>query len=118
MPRVLVVEDEPLIGLMVVEWLAELGFDTEGPVSTVPEAIALINGVKLDAAILDVSLGNQDCTPLANALSAKGIPFALASGHAADRYVANCANALLLSKPYDYEAFRSMMTQLLSASSR
>jgi len=45
MPRVLVVDDEPLIAMMVEDWLSELQYETVGPVGSAPEALALIGGV-------------------------------------------------------------------------
>ena len=79
-PRVLVLEDEPLIAMMLRTWLTELGCETVGPAHTVPSALALIEEGPLDGAILDVSIGDQDCSPVAEALRHKGIPFALATG--------------------------------------
>src|SRR6267142_6164707 len=102
-PHVLVLEDEPLIALMVREWLTELGCETVGPAHTVPAALALIKNGTLDGAILDVSIGDQNCFPVADALLSKGIPFALATDRApGDGLPTNYAGALSLSKPYDF----------------
>ncbi len=62
MPRILVLDDEPLISMMVEElismmveeWLTELGCETVGPANSVPNALGLINGTAIDGAILDV----------------------------------------------------------------
>jgi CheY-like chemotaxis protein len=64
-PRVLVLEDEPLIAVMVRDWLDELGCETVGPAHTVPAALALIEGALLDGAILDMTIGRETDWPRA-----------------------------------------------------
>ena len=118
MPRVLVVEDEPLIALMVQDWLTELGCETVGPANTVQDALTLIDGQAQDAAILDVSLGKQDCYPVADALRTRGVPIALATGHSLDGPAAGYAEALSLSKPYDFEAAKGTLAKLLNGPAR
>ena len=113
MPRVLVVEDEPLIAMMVKDWLGELGCQTVGPANTVAQALGLIAGAPVDAALLDVSLRNQDCSEVAEALHKQGVPFAFATGHATTGLATRYAQALSLSKPYDFEAVRGVMARLL-----
>jgi CheY-like chemotaxis protein len=56
MPRILVLEDEPLIAFMVRDWLAELGYETAGPAPSVRSALEIIAASNVDGAILDVSL--------------------------------------------------------------
>jgi DNA-binding response OmpR family regulator len=112
-PRLLVLEDEPLIAMMLRNWLAELGYETAGPAYTVQTALSLIEGGPLDAAILDVSIGDQDCSPAADELRRKGIPFALATGRSRDALASAYADAPLLSKPYDFAAVRSIVSGLL-----
>jgi CheY-like chemotaxis protein len=115
MPRVLVLEDEPIIAMMVREWLTELGCEPVGPAPTIAHALELINGAaNLDGAILDLSIGDQDSTPVADILREHGVPFAFATGHAVEGLTANYAQALTLSKPYDFEAFRGVVTKLLN----
>jgi CheY-like chemotaxis protein len=112
-PRVLVLEDEPLIAMMMQEWLTELGCETVGPAHTVATALALIKDGSLSGAILDVTIGNGDCAPVAEALRQKGIPFALATGRAADGLAVSYGNALSLPKPYDFAAVSDVVTKLL-----
>ena len=60
MPRVLVLEDEPLIAMMVKEWLKELGCETVGPAATVAKALDLIEGSPVaGAAALSSLLGSR-----------------------------------------------------------
>jgi CheY-like chemotaxis protein len=114
MPRVLVLEDEQLIAMMVKEWLDELGCETVGPAATVKKALGLIDAGALDAALLDVSLGNQDCAPVADVLRERGVPFALATGHSGGDLAARYPEALSLPKPYDFAGVQGVVERLLA----
>jgi CheY-like chemotaxis protein len=113
MPRVLVVEDEPLIAMLVEDWLAELECQTVGPAATAEHALALIDDA-LDGAILDVSLDGHDSFAVAAALRDRAIPFAFATGHANDRIEHRFRDAPKLAKPYDFERVRSVLALLLN----
>lgn len=112
-PRVLVLEDEPLIAMMVQGWLEELGCETVGPAHSVPTALDLIANGSLDGAILDVSIGSGDSTAVADALRQKGVPYALATGRAGGKLVAEYGKAPSLLKPYDFADVRGVMAQIL-----
>jgi CheY-like chemotaxis protein len=114
LPRVLVVEDEPIIAAMVREWLEELGCEPVGPARSVANAIELITGAHLDAAIVDVSLGKEDCAPVAAMLRKEGVPFAFATGREIRGLVEIYEDALTLPKPYDFAAMRGVVTRMLN----
>jgi CheY-like chemotaxis protein len=116
MPRILVVDDEPLIAMLVEDWLNELHCETVGPVGSAREALTLIDGQSLDGAILDVSLGNDNSFPIADALLDRGVPFAFATGHSADRIEPRFKDAPTLVKPYDFERIREVLAALLDGS--
>ena len=79
--RVLVVEDEMMVSMLIEDMLSDLGCTVVGPASRLEEAIALANASELDCAVLDVNLGGQPIFPLADILRAKGAPFAFATGY-------------------------------------
>lgn len=79
--RVLVVEDEMLIGLMIEDTLQELGCVVVGPVGKLDAALRLATGEVLDVAILDVNIRGGHVYPVAEQLRARGVPFVLASGY-------------------------------------
>ena len=56
-PHILVVDDEPLVSLLIADWLAELGYHVVGPVGRAHEAMQLIEEAPLDGALLDINLG-------------------------------------------------------------
>ena len=79
--RVLVVEDEMMVSMLIEDMLADMGCKVVGPASRLDEAIALVGDAELDCAILDVNLGGQPIFPLADILREKGAPFAFATGY-------------------------------------
>jgi CheY-like chemotaxis protein len=116
MSKILVVDDEPLIAMMIADWLAEQGLETLGPAHSVAQALALLESETADAAILDVSLGNDDSYEVAEVLSAKNIPFAFATGHGADTLAKRYTDVITVSKPFDFEIVRSVVARLLQTS--
>jgi CheY-like chemotaxis protein len=79
--RVLVVEDEMMVSMLIEDMLTDLGCTVVGPASRLEEAIELAGRAELDCAVLDVNLGGQPIFPLADLLRAKGAPFAFATGY-------------------------------------
>ena len=79
--RILVVEDEMMVSMLIEDMLTDLGCTVVGPAARLDEAIALANAETLDCAVLDVNLGGQPIFPLADILRAKGTPFAFATGY-------------------------------------
>jgi CheY-like chemotaxis protein len=115
MPRILVLDDEPLISMMLRDWLAELSCETVGPAYSVRGALDLIGPGTLDAAILDVSLGRENSYPVADALCKLGIPIALATGYGGAGIDPRFKDALVLSKPFGFEAVKRVVDRLIGA---
>ena len=79
--RVLVVEDEMMVSMLIEDMLTDLGCSVVGPASRLDEAIALAEAGGIDCAVLDVNLGGQPICPLADLLRTQGRPFAFATGY-------------------------------------
>ena len=79
--RVLVVEDEFFLADDVAEALRALGAEVVGPVPTGAMALALLDGERVDAAVLDINLRGETIFPLADVLRARGVPFVFATGY-------------------------------------
>ncbi|MDG2535815.1 response regulator [Sphingomonas sp. HITSZ_GF] len=79
--RVLVVEDEPVVAMYLEDMLEALGCETIGPASRLADGLVLAESGGFDAAILDINLGGERSTPIAEALRQRGVPFAFASGY-------------------------------------
>jgi DNA-binding response OmpR family regulator len=114
-PRILMLDDEPLISMMVRDWLEELGCETVGPAHSVRSALDLIEGASLDGAILDVTLGRENCYPVADALIKLGVPIAFATGRGGEEIDPRFKDAVVLSKPFSFEAVKGAVDRLISA---
>jgi len=79
--RVLVVEDEMMVSMLIEDMLSDLGCVVVGPASRLEEALDLAKASELDCAVLDVNLGGQPIFPLADLLRERGRPFAFATGY-------------------------------------
>jgi CheY-like chemotaxis protein len=111
MAKILIVDDEPLIAAMMEDWLTELGHDVVGPAHNLGRALELAEG-DMDAAIVDVSLGKDTCDPLVEALIARDLPFALATGHAQEDLEPRYRKQPTLLKPFEFAAFRRTVDRL------
>ena len=80
-PRVLIMEDDYIVGLDMVEQAKVLGLLIDGPHATLAEGQAAAKSVKPDLAILDIELTDGDVFPLAEKLSEANIPIIFHSGH-------------------------------------
>jgi CheY-like chemotaxis protein len=79
---VLVLEDEPLVGLEIADLLTSAGAQVK-LAGTLADAMASVDGLKISAAIVDINLGGQDCSVLCKRLSQRRIPFAFYTGYTA-----------------------------------
>jgi DNA-binding response OmpR family regulator len=113
LPRILVVDDEPLISMLVEDWLTELGWEVVGPAASVADGLKLAQSTELDGAILDVNLGNETCYALADALRSRGIPLAFATGDGSLGEVSDFPDPIIVSKPFDFAAVKAAVEALL-----
>lgn len=101
--RILIVEDEMLIALMMQDILEELGCMVVGMVPRLEAALRFIEAHSdgLDAATLDVNLGDGETSlPIAEKLDAHGIPFIVASGYDDAPHLAGFENRPRVNKPF------------------
>ncbi|HET7634418.1 MAG TPA: response regulator [Burkholderiales bacterium] len=98
--RVLLVEDESVVAMLLEDILGELGCKVVGPVARVDKAIEMAQHETLDAAILDVNLNGHDVYPVADALAARSIPFIFATGYGRDSLRPPYDDRPLLQKPF------------------
>lgn len=112
--RVLVVEDEPVVAMYLEDMLEALGCHTIGPASRLVDGLALAEAGGFEAAILDINLGGERSTPIAEALRARGVPFAFASGYG--RPPEGFGEGVpMIEKPYREAEVAGALTRLLRA---
>lgn len=97
---IFIVEDEPLIAMMLEDFVETLGYQVVGTTDSVPGALARLPAADFDMAILDVNLQGGQCWPIADALAAAGIPFVVSTGGQLDPFPARYADVPTLTKPY------------------
>lgn len=102
--RVLIVEDEYLLADDLRYGLTKAGAIVVGMVSTVGDALELIDaGGEFDAAVLDVNLGGQPVFPVADRLSGRGVPFLFTTGYDASTIPPRFNGIERCEKPFDSE---------------
>jgi DNA-binding response OmpR family regulator len=79
--RVLIVEDESLIAMLLEMALQDEGGVVVGPASRVADALRMLKDEVIDGAFLDVNLAGEPALPVAEALAERNIPFLMLSGY-------------------------------------
>ena len=98
--RILVVEDEMLIGMLLEDMLMDLGHEVAAIVPRLKDALAAVERETYDLAILDVHLHGESAFPVAEALIAKGVPFIFATGYGERGLPENYRGRPVLQKPF------------------
>jgi len=115
--RILVVEDDLAIAVLIEEVLQDLGCIVVGPVGKLDAALRLAGEEDLDAAILDVTIRGGKVFPVVQRLQARGIPFALASGYGDWALPDDLQNQPRLVKPFTAGDLRAQAQSLCNGCS-
>jgi CheY-like chemotaxis protein len=111
--RVLVIEDEMLILMMIEDMLADLGCESVAVASKVGPAISLIEGQEFDTAMLDMNLNGIESYPVADALSAREVPYFFSTGNSLTDMKDGYRDQDVLKKPFTFEQLGSMLSRSL-----
>ena len=111
--RILVVEDEMMLMMMLEDILAELGCAVV-PAGRVAKALTLAANEELDGAILDVNVAGERVYPVAEVLNRRGIPFVFSTGYGGETLPVEYSNRPLLGKPYLAEHVERALTTALT----
>jgi len=106
--RVLVVEDELLVAMMLEEFLRGQGCVIVGPVPRVEPALKAAREEPIDAALLDVNLAGERVYPVAKALAERNVPFVFMTGYGRGMLPLEYADRPAVAKP-------CQLTQLIGA---
>ena len=108
--RVMIAEDEWRIAELVHDILTGAGCVVIGPVATLADALRTIETQPMDGALLDVRLGEDHIRPAAEALTRRGIPFIITTGHRDPSMLKNLPpGAPVLTKPYKLQELKERM---------
>ena len=113
--RVLLVEDESMVAMMVEQVLTELGLCVVGPYGTIDDALQAVRESPVDAAILDINLGGQSVYPLVDFLTTRGVPTAFISGYGAESVDRRYGHIPLMQKPIDRQVLLNLFNSIGNA---
>ncbi len=102
--RVLVVEDELMIRMLLQDMLADLGHTLAGEAGRIEDAVALAKQGEFDIAILDVNLNGQPISPVVEVLLERGVPFVFATGYGQRGVPEPYRGSPTLQKPFQADA--------------
>src|SRR5262249_60891065 len=115
--RILVVEDELMIRMLLEDMLSELGYTVAAEAARIEEALEAAKSAEFDVAILDVNLNGQTIAPVAEALAARGTPFVFATGYGERGLPEAYRDRPTLKKPFQMDGLSRMLQTALTAKS-
>jgi CheY-like chemotaxis protein len=107
--RVLVVEDESIVAMMLEDYLDELGCIVAASAARLNQALELARSLDIDIAVLDLNLAGEMSYPVAEVLQARGVPVVFATGYGSAGLSAQFHGAPVLSKPYTMDQLASAL---------
>jgi CheY-like chemotaxis protein len=110
--RVLIVEDEAMIRMLLGDMLGDLGYTVAAEAGRLEEALKMATGVDFDFAILDLNLNGQAILPVADALVARGLPFVFATGYGERGLPEAYRDRPMLQKPFQSDALGRVLASL------
>ena len=112
--KVLVVEDEMMIAMLIEDMLDEFGCKLVGPATNVPRALELIGKESIAVAVLDLNLDGKDTYAIADALQRKNVPFIFATGYGSTGLRQEYGNRTVLQKPFQARDLETALTESLN----
>lgn len=116
--KILLVEDEALLSLVMRDLVTELGYEITGPYSNLLEATSAAQCADIAGAVLDINLGGEEVYPLAELLLQNDIPFLFVTGYAKDRIDQRFAFVPALQKPLTREGLAAALDTMLARDAR
>jgi DNA-binding response OmpR family regulator len=113
--RVMVVEDELLVAMMIEDILLELDCVVIGPYTNLADALNAAATEQMDLAVLDVNLRGEKIYPVAKTLSDRAVPFLLLSGYGSDAIPADQPHWRACAKPFTPEELTRMLCEQIEA---
>jgi CheY-like chemotaxis protein len=116
-PRVLVVEDETMISMLIEDMVCDLGAEIVGPAAKLEQAMTLALEADFDLAVLDVNLDGSAVYPIADVLLCRGIPFIFVTGYDSGVVPERYQHNYVLSKPFSHQTFSDVLEGTLAEAS-
>ena len=109
--RILVVDDEVIVAMLIADMLEDLGCVVVGPALDLEDAMAQARNADFDWAILDLNLEGRSTLPVARVLRERNIPFVFASGASPEAVSAEFGYVGWLQMPFEYSAVERLYHQ-------
>jgi CheY-like chemotaxis protein len=116
--RVLIVEDELMIRMLLEGMLTDLGHTVAAEAGSIEEAMALAKDAEFDIAVLDVNLNGQPITPVVEVLVQRGLPFVFASGYGQRGVPEPYRSSPTLQKPFQVDALAQAINAAVPKAAR
>jgi len=113
--RVLIVEDESLLALLLEEMLAEIGCEVVGSADTVAAATEMVEQLRPELTILDVKLGEERSYAVAELLTSRNLPFVFTTGYGDDEVGNNWHGHRILLKPFAQDQLTEALAGAIGA---
>lgn len=115
--RVLVIEDESLVAMLLETILEDMGCAVVGPESNIDDGlVAATTEASLDAALLDVNVAGREVFPVAEALRARGVPFVFSTGYGEAGLPEHWRGNPTIQKPFTEGAIRDALLKVMNIS--
>lgn len=111
--RVLVVEDESLVAMLLETILEDMGCTPVGPAANVDDGLKMATDEPLDAALLDVNVAGKQVFPVAEALKARGVPFVFSTGYGEGGLPDEWRGQATIQKPFTEAAVRDALMKAM-----
>lgn len=115
--RVMVVEDELLVAMLVEDVLADAGCVVVGPFARVDPALAAARVEAIDVALLDVNVAGEKVFPVADVLEERGVPFLFVTGYGTAALPRDRPNWVACTKPFHPEELTECLARRLKTAS-
>ncbi len=115
--RVLIIEDESLVAMLLETILEDMGCIVVGPEANIDDGlIAATSEASLDAALLDVNVAGREVFPIAEALRARGVPFVFSTGYGEAGLPEHWRGNPTVQKPFTEGAIRDALMKAMNVS--
>ncbi|MDM9628454.1 response regulator [Rhizobium sp. S152] len=112
MARILIVEDEMLVAMLLEDVVMDLGHEVVGPAMRLEAALLAAEEEQFDFAILDINLAGKQSFPVADRLRERSIPFMFASGYGARGLEEAYRTVPVLQKPYSQAQLEALLRNI------